>query len=214
MSRTEDNFPSPRGRKRNGRPVWEPPTFDYSRHIGEEYEKQREAILKYYGGNVAKTTEFLDVSVEWRLLMKHRRWVDEEADFAMNESDSERERFFDGLYVELCKDYIEVEAEFECLGTELFREDDGSYTVCKMPSVEESMPGMAKMGRPMEMDRVHDEEESDVSYSPAEGDSDNVPVDEARLNEEAALGTHLRMRGQGDEEELQELAWLEITDTR
>lgn len=76
--------------------------------------------------------------------MKHQSWVDEEADCAMNEADSERERFFDGLYVELCKDYIEVEADFEGLSTELFREVDGSYTVCEMATVEESMPGMVE----------------------------------------------------------------------
>ena len=119
MSCTEDNLPLPRGRKRNGRPIWEPPTFDYSGYIGEEYEKQRETVFKYYDRNVVKTTKFLDVSVEWRLLMKHRSWVIEEADCAMNEANSEPERFFDGLYVELYKDYIEFEVEFKGLGEEI-----------------------------------------------------------------------------------------------
>ena len=132
----------------------------------------------------------------------------------MNEADSKRERFFDGLYIELCKGYIEVEAEFAGLGAELFREDDGSYMVCEMATVEESMPSMVEMGLPMGMERAHEEEDTDVYYSEAEEDSDGVPFDEARLSKEAASGTHPGMRCQCGEEDMEELAWLEITDTK
>ena len=65
----------PDGRNINGRPVWEPPIFDYSQLIGEEYEKAREAVLKFLGGDVAKTTDFMDAHTESHLDRMFAHWV-------------------------------------------------------------------------------------------------------------------------------------------
>ena len=42
--------------------------MDYSLLIGEEHEKKREAVLEHTGGDVAKTTDIMDVDTEEWLL--------------------------------------------------------------------------------------------------------------------------------------------------
>lgn len=46
----------------HGRPVWEPPVVHLIELLDlEDYEKRRDAILKYSSGDPAKATEFLDL---------------------------------------------------------------------------------------------------------------------------------------------------------
>lgn len=52
-------IPLPRQSNADGRPVWEPPIFDYTDLIGEEYDQKRKAVQEYTN-DVAKTTDFLD----------------------------------------------------------------------------------------------------------------------------------------------------------
>ena len=58
-----------------GRPIWEPPIFNYSELIGEKYDDKRKALLKHYYGDRAKTTEYLDVEDECRLLSIYCHWA-------------------------------------------------------------------------------------------------------------------------------------------
>lgn len=72
----------PEGRKRDGRPVWEPPAMDYSEMIDqEEYGKRRKLLMKHYKNNVAKVTKFEDQDVK-RHLSEYKWWASGEAVFA------------------------------------------------------------------------------------------------------------------------------------
>lgn len=113
----------------DGRPIWEPPIFDYSDLIGEEYEKKREAAWKYTGGDVVKTTAIMDLTTEHALIVDYSRWSNSNRDGANTPSD----QFFAALTRELSVDSNEIsdaprddngdrlhEIEFEKL-------EDGTY---------------------------------------------------------------------------------------
>ena len=79
-------------------PVWEPPIFNYSDLIDEEYEKKHQAVVEYTKGDFAKTTEFMDGETEQELLVSFYEWIRSSRDDA---ADVENEMFFDGLFHEL-----------------------------------------------------------------------------------------------------------------
>ena len=54
----------PWARNCNGRPVREPPIFDYSHIIGEVFEKKSEALINYFKEDVVRTTEVMDKTIE------------------------------------------------------------------------------------------------------------------------------------------------------
>lgn len=61
--------------------MWEPPTFDYSRWVGDEYDKTRAAVMKYTNNDVVKTTHILDVDAEHDLLEEYKDWVREHTSY-------------------------------------------------------------------------------------------------------------------------------------
>lgn len=69
----------PEGRDVDGRPVWEPQIFNYSRWIGDECDKTRAAVMKWICNDVAKTTDILDVDAE-KDLVEFRNWIQTEID--------------------------------------------------------------------------------------------------------------------------------------
>lgn len=77
----------PESRNCDGRPVWEPPELDYSKWIDNEHEQKREAVLKYIGNNIAKTTDFKDLRTGVEVLREYRGWVDENVDTALEADD-------------------------------------------------------------------------------------------------------------------------------
>lgn len=55
-----------------GRPVREPPILDYSQCIGEEYEKKKEAMLKYLDNDAGeRMTAVMDLDTEFDLLHEY-----------------------------------------------------------------------------------------------------------------------------------------------
>lgn len=64
----ERRRPLPQARNIAGRPACEPPGFDYSELIGEEYEQKRKTLFKYFMDDVVKTTAYMDVITELDLL--------------------------------------------------------------------------------------------------------------------------------------------------
>ena len=64
--------PLPSGRNVDGRPVWEPPILDYSNLTGDEYHKKKEALMKFTGDDVARTTKLLDILDESTLYSSTR----------------------------------------------------------------------------------------------------------------------------------------------
>lgn len=81
--------------------MWEPPTLDYSKWIGEEgeeYIKKRVALLKYLGGDIARSTELMNAYTESGLLHEYLAWPGENAKSAVDE---ESEMFFDKLWREV-----------------------------------------------------------------------------------------------------------------
>lgn len=116
------------GRTSNGRPIYEPPIFNYSMMIGEEYDKQRETVLEFYAGDVVQTTAYLRAFIELILLEKHEAWAEEEiAD--SHETDDRTNGFMKGLLLELDRDGGVVHDENWNLGVQLRRNADGTYYV-------------------------------------------------------------------------------------
>lgn len=54
----------PQAKNCDGRPIWQPPIFDYSDMIREILGKEDKAVLKYYEEDIAKTTEYMDKMIE------------------------------------------------------------------------------------------------------------------------------------------------------
>ena len=91
-------------RNQKGRPIWEPPAFDYSEYIYEEYEKKRKALLKYTGGDVARATEIMDVETERWLLSEFSQYREWAADNWEGAVDSKTRKFFWDLWEEVHQD--------------------------------------------------------------------------------------------------------------
>lgn len=108
--------------------------MDCSEYIDEEYDKQREALLKYYEGDIIKMTKFLDAYVVRNLLWNYHVWALNESQKALAEKDVEKERFLDGLHMELIGIGMKVLDENANMGVDILKKDDGSY---KIPRVEE-----------------------------------------------------------------------------
>ena len=110
----------------DGRPVLEPPIFDYSQWIGEEYEQKRKALMKYVGDDVAKTTRFMDLDTETGLLIEYRNWTENSFKSA---SDAENMRFFRGLWKEMRSDENDVLIQWCDQPVVYFKKnEDGTYT--------------------------------------------------------------------------------------
>lgn len=110
-----------------GRPASEAPILNYSALIGEEYEKRRDAILKYTGGDVARTTKIMDAHAESVLLLKYLSWALTERRDAREIGDVETAGFMDGLCEELYIDEEKVDAEYKALGVDHWRDEEGKW---------------------------------------------------------------------------------------
>lgn len=123
----------------DGRPVWEPPILDYSEWIGEKYEKKREAMLKWTNGDVARTTDIMDVDTEFDLLWEYKGWAEDHAHSAV---DSESRKFFEGLGLEVGRDCHVVWREWRGLGGGVYfkRNEDGTYTVNTVRRIRQFSP--------------------------------------------------------------------------
>lgn len=62
-------------RNNDGRPICKPPILAFSAYIGEDYEKKRQALLKYKDGDVARVTEIMDAEREMNPEYEYREWV-------------------------------------------------------------------------------------------------------------------------------------------
>lgn len=77
--------------------MWKPAILNYTR-IGEAFEKEREALLKYINEDVTKMTHFLNIDTEYEALFMYSTWIglDLEVD-----ADPDRNLFFKGLMREV-----------------------------------------------------------------------------------------------------------------
>lgn len=184
------------------RPMWEPPIFDYSWLIGEEYEKKREAMLEYTGGDVTRTTDIMDVDTEFELLYEYHGWIQSNVDSG---DDAESRQFLEGLWKEVGKDKDDVFEEWEGFdGGIIYRRcEDGTYTVgCWTPGCQ-SDDSSAK-----NRDNISDSA-SNRSISPSHlsgSKTNNFAID--RPNH--LLTEHNRISSPTDEAE--EPGWLDSLD--
>ena len=125
--RSAPRQPLPVEKNIDGRPIWEPPIFDYSHLIGQEYEKQREAVLKYTRSDVARTTGIMDAYAEMESDKMYERWLLENVDDCTLEAGALR--FYRGLLEELKFDSMEAEHEFTRHRVSLKKNEDGKYRV-------------------------------------------------------------------------------------
>lgn len=120
--------PLPEGLNVDGRHVWEPPILDYSELIDEEYEQKRKAYLKYTGGDSAKTTQFLDTSIELDLLHMYGDWVYFHCSSNDEGCDPPPAAFYRALSNEIYIDHADVAKEWSPSVAEK-RNEDGSYEI-------------------------------------------------------------------------------------
>lgn len=85
--------------------------FDYWEHIGEEYLKKRK-LLKYYDTDVAKTTKYLDLDDELKLLRMHEICAWQKALDLKDAKDAKMKEFFLALNDDLREEYVDVHGEW------------------------------------------------------------------------------------------------------
>lgn len=109
-----------------GRPIWEPPILNYTKLIDEEYDKKREAALKFTDGDVAKTTGIMDYHTEIELVRMQKDWAGLTALFL---KDPESKSFFAELVEELEEDWRETLVRKPLKGGQahFYRREDGTY---------------------------------------------------------------------------------------
>lgn len=123
--------PLPHSRTAEGRLVWEPPILDYSDLIGEEYEKKREAVLKFTGFEAGRTTEILDANIEYDLLSMYNDWIDvNQFGVAVFMDRLEISSFFSRLKREVRIDMEEAHNEVLRAGSCILRDHDADGEWC------------------------------------------------------------------------------------
>lgn len=122
-------IPLPRQPNADGRPVWEPPIFDYTDLIGEEYDQKRKTVQEYTN-DVAKTTDFLDADIEVELLQMYYNWScrNEEGSWYIRK-DGVHDNFFYGLSLAINLDLLSARDKFYMFKFLVEPNDDGTYTV-------------------------------------------------------------------------------------
>lgn len=164
----------PRGRRPlpsvpncDGRPIWEPPCLDYSFSINKEvYEKKRNALLKYFHGDIVKVTEVMDIMAELDILDNYYRWVQKNLETT---KDSESYEFFGDLYRRLADDQTEMWAmytEFDIILT--IRDDsEGNYVMAfKFRDWKAMEAEEAEEQRAMEAEFVKERKELELQAQP------------------------------------------------
>lgn len=121
----------PTSHNMDGKHVWERSILAYNDLIGEEFEKKREAVLKYTKDDRASTTEILDIGVEYDLLETYRDWAWDNVNHAGGSVDYERASFFAGLYREVRPGWNLVGEECLELDIEQKRMEDGTSKIMR-----------------------------------------------------------------------------------
>lgn len=156
----------------DGKHVWESPIFGYNALIDEEYEKKREAALKYTAQNCAKATEIMDLGTEFDLWRIYEDWTKLNIDEAHGDADIEKASFFAGLLDEMAIDRATVWKEYSRLGLREKKMKDGTWkfeslksrlglriTLSSDEDLSESPPFLS------EKSPLEDEEDDDESQS-------------------------------------------------
>lgn len=188
----------------DGRPVWEPPVFDYSEWIDqEEYEKKREAMLKWTNGDVARTTDIMDIDTEFGLLSEYWCWAGDNAESAVN---SESRQFFKGLHQELYRDCNFVFDEWGSLGGVIVYKlnKDGTYRAERLYLSDSSPEDSSSEHR----DNIPDNASNRSISPPPSGDFNSNSIISTLPRHPVA--EHNRISSPKDEAE--ELAWLDSLD--
>lgn len=84
----------PLGRNMEGHTVWESPVFNYSHYSGDEWEKKREAVMRYTENDPAKTTRIMDAWDQVNLHVLYHIWIRDNIDAARASEDRAREKWF------------------------------------------------------------------------------------------------------------------------
>lgn len=207
----KQQLPLPAGRNADGRPVCEPPIFDYSALIGEEYDKKRDAVLKYTAHDVVRTTKIIDAVTESDLLRKYWDWMEDMEISARDDKDAEQEAWFKRLGDELELDMHTLDEEVNENGVELWRNEEGKWEVdvISIASFHES-------------DDSHITDDLEYVTADEDEDRDKANRDPHRiLNEEdedeeldwlSSFEPGGRRRAQGDKCEAEELGWMASFD--
>lgn len=85
----------------------------------EEYDELRQTLLKYYHGDVVRTTRYLDVFEEWLVLNKYLYWIDGEIRAAVTKDEQKNLEFFDNLLKEVLLDEDGLWNEYKGAGVKL-----------------------------------------------------------------------------------------------
>lgn len=160
-------------------------------------------MLKYTGGDVAQTTDIMDVDTEFDLLIEYHGWIHSNAH--SSDVGSESRHFFEGLWKEVRRDKDDVIHEWEGFdGGIIYRRcEDETYTVdCWTPDFQ-SVGSRSK-------DRVNiADNATDRSISPSylsDSKINNLTV----VLPDHLLTEHNPISSPTDEAE--ELAWLASLD--
>lgn len=97
--------------------------------IGEEYEKKREAVLKFTGYNAARTTGILDTGIELDLLIMYRNWIREHA--TRPAPKEEVPCFSHELDKEASEDNWDVRDEYFEVGVPISKVGDGEWKIAQ-----------------------------------------------------------------------------------
>lgn len=135
---SKDRKPLPSGSNADGRPVWEPPIFSYSTLIDEEHDKKREAVLKHFGGDRVKATDFMDLDTEFAILDMFWDWLVDNRIAPHHKDDLEVMAWFDSLALELSMDSSAVFDEYEAFNLYLEKGGDGGWVVKHYDALSDS----------------------------------------------------------------------------
>lgn len=125
----------PEGRNCDERPVWESPIFNYSGLIGEVFEKQRDAVLKYLAGGVVKATEIMDTLLERRFMDTYQNWALVNAYGRNHECNLSPQ----GLHCEVAQDLEQDEETFSKVHFKVLQQEDGRWMALSRDHYERNL---------------------------------------------------------------------------
>lgn len=106
------------------------PKSDPSTTLPNTDEKKHEAYLKYTQNDVVRTTEIMDVSTEYRILVDYNHWACDAFDHAVLEGQEEVKAFLNALLREVIIDFLDVSEEWRGTGVwSESRREDGTWEI-------------------------------------------------------------------------------------
>lgn len=135
-------------------------------------------MLKYYGNDVVKATEFVDIETEYRLIQMQMDWLKDDECKKLGGVDTGVYIFFGGMWQHLFADFMAASEERDATGISLHLMKDGEYHVCESFKENDSATTKPPESSPLSAQNAKVENDNASTRSPPESEGVSTEVED------------------------------------